>query len=113
MTRGSVPNFFTSWDLRKSYVLSLFNKKYSSGAIRNISVYYSHLVDESFGLISLFDDIEKIEKEERIQSAIDTIRQHFGFTSLLKANALTEGSRVITRSNLVGGHSAGGLDGLK
>lgn len=100
-------------EILKSYVLSLFNKKYSSGAVRNISVYYSQLVDESFGLISLFDDIEKIEKEERLQSAIDTIRQQFGFTSLLKANALTEGSRVIARSNLVGGHSAGGLDVLK
>lgn len=100
-------------EILKIYVLSLFNKKYSSSAVRNISVYYSQLVDESFGLILLFDDIEKIEKEERLQSAIDTIRQQFGFTSLLKANALTEGSRVIARSNLVGGHSAGGLDGLK
>ena len=96
----------------KNHVLALFHKKYSSGAVRNISVYYSQLVDESFGLISLFDDVEKIEKEERLQSVIDTIRQEFGFTSLLKANALSEGSRVIARSKLVGGHSAGGLDGL-
>lgn len=96
----------------KNHVLTLFHKKYSSGAVRNISVYYSQLVDESFGLISLFDDVEKIEKEERLQSAIDTIRQEFGFTSLLKANALSEGARVIARSKLVGGHSAGGLDGL-
>lgn len=100
-------------EILKSYVLSLFNKNYSSSVVRNISVYYSQLVDESFGLNSLFDDIEKIEKEERLQSAIDSIRQQFGFTSLLKVNALTEGSRVIARSNLVGGHSAGGLDGLK
>ncbi|MGQ7387594.1 DNA polymerase, partial [Streptococcus suis] len=96
----------------KNHVLALFHKKYSSGAVRSISVYYSQLVDESFGLISLFDDVEKIEKEERLQSAIDTIRQEFGFNSLLKANALAEGSRVIARSKLVGGHSAGGLDGL-
>lgn len=96
----------------KNHVLALFHKKYSSGAVRSISVYYSQLVDETFGLISLFDDVEQIEKEERLQSAIDTIRQQFGFTSLLKANALSEGSRVIARSKLVGGHSAGGLDGL-
>ena len=96
----------------KNHVLALFHKKYSSGAVRSISVYYSQLVDESFGLISLFDDVEQIEKEERLQSAIDTIRHQFGFTSLLKANALSEGSRVIARSKLVGGHSAGGLDGL-
>ena len=77
-----------------------------------ISVYYSGLVDESLAYISLFDDVETLEKEERLQSAIDTIRQQFGFTSVLKANALSEGSRVIARSKLVGGHSAGGLDGL-
>lgn len=87
--------------------------QYSSGAVRNIAVNYSGLVDESFGLISLFDDVEKIEKEERLQSAIDSIRDQFGFTSLLKANALESASISIVRSKLIGGHSAGGLDGLK
>ena len=59
------------------------------------------------------DNIEKIEKEERLQSAIDAIRTEFGFTSLLKGNALDQASRTIARSKLIGGHSAGGLDGLK
>lgn len=94
-------------------VLQLFHEKYSSGSIRNIAVNYSGFVDESFGLISLFDDVEKIEKEERLQSAIDSIRDQFGFTSLLKANALESASRSIARSKLIGGHSAGGLDSLK
>ena len=94
-------------------VLQLFHQKYSLGAVRNISVNYSGVVDESFGLISLFDDVEKIKKEERLQSAIDSIRDQFGFTSLLKANALESASRSIVRSKLIGGHSAGGLDGLK
>ncbi len=79
----------------------------------NIAVNYSGLVDESFGIISLFDDVEKIEKEERFQSAIDSIRDQLGFTSLLKTNALESASRNIARSKLIGGHSAGGLDGLK
>ena len=94
-------------------VLQLFHQKYSSGAVRNVAVNYSGLVDESFGLVSLFDDVEKIEKEERLQSAIDSIRDQFGFTSLLKANALESASRSVARSKLIGGHSAGGLDGLK
>jgi len=99
--------------LLTNYVLKLFHTKYTSGAIRNVAVNYSGLVDESFGLISLFDDIEKIEKEERLQSAIDAIRTEFGFTSLLKGNVLDQASRTIARSKLIGGHSAGGLDGLK
>ena len=81
--------------------------------MRNIAVSYANFVDESLQLISLFDDIEHIEKEERLQTAIDSIRDQFGFTSLLKANALDSASRSIARSRLIGGHSAGGLDGLK
>ena len=100
-------------DTLTNVVLQLFHQKYSSGAVRSVAVNYSGLVDESFGLISLFDDVEKIEKEERLQSAIDSIRDRFGFTSLLKANALESASRSVVRSKLIGGHSAGGLDGLK
>ena len=81
--------------------------------MRNIAVSYANFVDESLQLISLFDDIEHIEKEERLQTAIDSIRDQFGFTSLLKANALDSASRSIARSKLKGGYSAGGLDGLK
>ncbi|MFS9016749.1 Y-family DNA polymerase [Streptococcus cristatus] len=100
-------------DILTNYVLKLFHNKYTSGAIRNVAVSYSGFVDESYGLISLFDDVDKKEKEERIQIAIDSVRNQFGFTSLLKANSLDKASRSIARSKLIGGHSAGGLDGLK
>ena len=95
------------------HVLELFHSKYTYGAVRSVAVSYSGFVDESFGLISLFDDVDKVEKEERLQTAIDSIREQFGFTSLLKATALEDASRSIARSKLIGGHSAGGLDGLK
>lgn len=95
------------------HVISLFRKKYESGAVRSIGVSYSSLVDESLQIISFFDDIEQIEKEERLQKAIDTIRDKFDFTSIQKANSLLEASRTVERSRLIGGHSAGGLDGLK
>ena len=78
-----------------------------------ISVYYSGLVDESLAYISLFDDVETLEKEERLQSAIDSIRNQFGFSLLQKGNSLLEASRSLERSRLIGGHSAGGLDGLR
>lgn len=100
-------------DILTNHVLKLFHNKYTSGAIRSVAVNYSGFVDESFGLISLFDDTNKVEKEERLQAAIDSIRDQFGFTSLLKANSLDKASRSIARSKLIGGHSAGGLDGLK
>ncbi len=94
-------------------VLKLFRSKYSSGAVRNIGVSYSGFVDENYTLISLFDDIETIYREEKLQTAIDTIRDKFGFLAIQKGTVLLDSSRNIARSKLVGGHSAGGLEGLK
>ena len=62
---------------------------------------------------TLFTDIDKLEKENRLDQTIDQIRQKYGFLSLQKATALTKHSRSIARSKLIGGHSAGGLDGLE
>ena len=53
------------------------------------------------------------EKEEKLQQAIDGIRDEFGFLSIQKGTSLLESSRNIARSKLIGGHSAGGLEGLK
>ena len=81
--------------------------------MRQIGVSYSGFVDESYTLLSLFDDVEQIEKDNRLQTAIDVVREQFGFLAIQKGTVLTEGSRNIERSKLIGGHSAGGLEGLK
>lgn len=93
-------------------VLSLFREKYESGAVRRIGVSYGQLCEADFELISLFEDPKSIRKQETVQDVIDMIREKYGFLSVQKANSLASGSRVIARSKLVGGHSAGGLDGL-
>ena len=43
---------------------------------------YSNVVDDSIQVLSLFDDVEKIDNEERFQTAIDTIRNQFGFITI-------------------------------
>lgn len=64
------------------HVIGLFRNKYDSGAVRQIGISYSGFVDESYGLISLFDDMETIEKEEKLQTAIDSVREQFGFLAI-------------------------------
>lgn len=92
-------NTLTDTDLR------LFRSKYSSGAVRGIAVNYSDFVDEST-LLSLLDAPEVIEKEDKLQTTIDTLRDQFGFLAIQKGTALLYGSRNIARSKLIGGHSA-------
>ena len=91
-------------------VLNLFRERYKGGAVRNLGVTYDNLVDESSTIFNFFDDYRKIEREENLDKAIDSIRDRFGFTSVQRATCLLEGSRVIERSNLIGGH-CGGMDG--
>jgi umuC/mucB-like protein len=92
------------------HVLNLFRSKYTSGAIRQIGVSYGGFVDENYTLLSLFDDVEALEKEEKLQVAVDAIREKYGFLAIQKGTVLMEGSRNIERSKLVGGHSADGVD---
>lgn len=97
----------------QDHVISLFRAKYTGGAVRSIAVRYDGLVDENFAVLSLFDDNEVIELEEKLETTIDQLRDKYGYISVQKASALLDNSRAIARSKLVGGHSAGGLEGLK
>nr|WP_328822612.1 hypothetical protein [Peptoniphilus harei] len=93
-------------------VIKLFREKYEGGDVRNLGVSYDNLVDQSSTVFDFFDDVKAIEREESLDRTIDEIRDRFGFTSLQRATSLMEGSRVIERSKLIGGH-CGGMDGLE
>lgn len=93
------------------YVLDLFRDKYDGGSVRSIAVRYDNLVDDNLTIYTLFDDIEAIEKQRKIDKTLDNIRDKYGFLSIQNGSILMEGSRVKERSKLVGGH-AGGMDGI-
>lgn len=96
----------------KEHVRQLFRKHYQGGAVRSVGVRYSRFVDENYALISLFEDMERVDKEERLEQTIDHIRERFGFLAVQPATVLNENSRSIARSKLIGGHAAGGAGGL-
>ena len=98
--------------LLTQHVLQLFRSKYDGGPVRNIGVRYGGLVDEKYAVYSLFDNIKKLERLETLERTVDRIRHKYGFLAIQKGTALCENSRSIARSRLIGGHSAGGLDGL-
>lgn len=55
-------------------IIDLFREKYKDGAIRRVGIRFDQLVDESVMEIGLFDDVEELEKNERLQKAIDSIQ---------------------------------------
>ena len=79
--------------------------------MRNIGVRFDKLTDRDYKILTLFDDIKTVERNTKLEKAIDEIRDKFGYLSIQKATALMEGSRVKERSTLIGGH-CGGLDGI-
>lgn len=52
-----------------------------------------------------------MERREKLERAVDEIRDRFGYLAIQKGNSLMEGSRVKERSKLIGGH-CGGMDGM-
>lgn len=99
-------------------VIQMFRDRFEGGAVRNVGISANGLIEAPFQLLSLFDDMEdqteikRQHQEEKIQGAMDAIRKNQGFTAIQKATILKKGSRAIERSKLIGGHSAGGLEGL-
>lgn len=93
------------------HVLSMFREKYNGASVRNISVRYDNLVADTFEDYNFLEENSEDETQKKLETAIDDIRAKFGFLSVQKATSLLEGSRVIARSKLVGGHR-GGLDGI-
>lgn len=97
--------------------MSLFlfsEKKYKSGAVRQVGVGVGDLSSEHVQQLSLFDmfsdDVNdkprNVDKEDKIQKVIDDIRDKFDFASIKRASSLTKGPTTIARNKMIGGHAA-------
>ncbi|MDT2741499.1 UmuC protein [Lactococcus garvieae] len=93
-------------------IIRLFREKYKGGTIREVGVGGFNLSSENIKQLSLFETMMQDDpwdkKLEALQQAIDEIREKFDFTAIQKASALTEGSRVLERNKMIGGHATAG-----
>lgn len=93
-------------------VIRLFREKYEGGIIREIGLGGFNLTSENIKQLSLFETMLQDDpwdkKLEALQQAIAEIREKFDFTAIQKASTLTEGSRVLERNKMIGGHAAVG-----
>ena len=86
------------------YCYLLFDRYYEFLPIRKVSISCGGLVD-NFGVqLSLFSSLNIMEKEEKVNVAIDSIKNRYGRNSLVKASSLLEDSTAIERNKKIGGH---------
>lgn len=94
-------------DLESEFInvcLNLFDSYYEFKPIRKVTVTAGNLIKNNSLQLNLFNDLEKIENEERINHAIDEIKEKYGKNSLVKASALLSDSTIMDRNRKIGGH---------
>ncbi|MET3682222.1 DNA polymerase V [Alkalibacillus flavidus] len=82
--------------------MQLFERFHTEGAhIRKASVTLTNLTDDVGTQLSLFDDRSHMNQ---LNQAVDSIRERFGSTAILRASSYTSGGIALDRGQKIGGH---------
>lgn len=94
---------FPSNITRKIYstCLDLFHENYKGQMVRNVYVSLTNLVSDVAIQLDIFEDISK---QRELGYVMDSIRDRFGTTALLRARSYTEGGIMKDRAGKIGGH---------
>lgn len=88
-------------------VVKTFSNYWTGQIIRNVSLSYGGIVDNSGVQLNLFDSPEKSIKHRQSDRLIDEIRKRFGTTALMRATSQEKGGTALARASLVSGHNGG------
>lgn len=90
----------------RSYTEYLFDKYYESYPVRVVNVSFKQLDSRQERQLTLFENVEDVLKDEKLDQVIDLVREKYGYTSLLHASSLFKNAMAGQRSKLLGGHQA-------
>lgn len=72
--------------------------------VKRISISFNNVVDEMYRQYDLFSDPVELERENRMQKAVLSIKSKYGKNAILKGMNLEEGATTIERNKQIGGH---------
>ncbi|MCD8069163.1 MAG: DNA methylase, partial [Lachnospiraceae bacterium] len=76
--------------------------------VRRINIAAGHVTEDTGTYqLDLFTDVEKHEKEKRLQAAMVSIKRQFGKNAVLKGTSYLEGATMRERNGQIGGHRSG------
>lgn len=83
---------------------NIFDNYYDYKPIRKVTIVAGNLTNNSSLQLNLFENLDVLEKEEKINNAVDEIKEKYGKNSLVKASALLSDSTIMDRNRKIGGH---------
>ena len=75
--------------------------------IRRVNISCNNVSNEEYVQYSLFDDVEALEKERKIQSVVVELKNKFGKDAVLKGMNFYKAATTIERNHQIGGHKSG------
>lgn len=92
------------------YALTVFHRYYEQYPVRSVTVWFGEIQDGAqHGVqLNLFESVDSSVKESELDRVRDSIREKFGYTSVLRASSLSQAGRARERAKLTGGHASGG-----
>lgn len=87
-------------------MIDIFEEFIGDFPIRKVYLSLSDFKENKFKVVSLFDDNNKLDKDEKLYKTILNIKEKHGRSSLNKAVSHTKDGTELKRSKLVGGHNA-------
>lgn len=76
----------------------ILSEMYRNQKIRLVGLRVDHLTDKPIQQVSLFDTDVKNEKQEKIDKAVDELKQKFGYESVMRASGM-QTSRILKRKD--------------
>ena len=74
--------------------------------IRRIGITFGKLtIENEFEQISMFEDIKRKDKEEKLETTINYVKTKMGKNSILRGMNLQENATTLMRNKLIGGHN--------
>ena len=85
---------------------NIFDKFYNGMPIRKVSIAAGSLTSDTSLQLNLFNNVEVVEDNKKLNETVDKIKEKYGNNSIIKASNLLSDSTAIDRNGKIGGHSA-------
>ena len=103
-----LPECTNSLSKLTDYYLSIYSRTTDRKTpIRRVAIAMGDLVDESQVAVDMFTDVEALDREHSLLSAMVDIKDRFGKNAIVKGISFNDKATTRARNLMIGGHNSG------